>query len=208
MVKKQRPRARTLGRTQRPTAAWTEANPAEFCKTLIGDVDAHGRLLNVGNRAAGPLRLLLPSGGVPVPVALIEPTRHGFIRLGATAYDIRIAVAVKMGLPLAGPSGPPLATGWTFGKGPDGWELSDPTGTLVARCKVGTDEGVGEAAWVAQAARTGQVLVAYGVRVGVRVPDGVPARRYDDQARANELGRSLAARQACTAMVAIADSRE
>jgi hypothetical protein len=138
---------------------------------------------------------------------LIEPTRHGFIRLGAAAYDIRIAVAVKMGLSLAGPTGPPLITGWTFGKGPDGWELSDPTGTLVARCKVGPDEGVDEAAWVAQATSTGHVLVVYGMKVGVRVPDGIPARRYDDRARANELGRSLAARQACTAMVAIADSR-
>jgi hypothetical protein len=208
MVKKQRARARALGRTRRRTAAWSEANPAELCKTLIDDVDARARLLSVGNRAAGPLRLLLSSADVPVPVALIEPTRHGFIRLGAAAYDIRIAVAVKMGLPLAGPTGPPLAAGWTFRKGPDGWELSDPTGTLVARCKGCPDEGAGEATWVAQAARTGQVLVAYGMRVGVRVPDGITARRYDDQARANELGRSLAAKQACTAMVAIADSQE
>jgi hypothetical protein len=208
MVKKRRARARTSSRTRRPAAAWREANPAELCKILIGDVDAHARLLDVVDKAARPLRLLLPSGDVPVPVALIEPTRHGFIRLGPAAYDIRIAAAVKMGLPLAGPTGPPLATGWTFGKGPDGWELSDPTGTLVARCKLGPGEGVSEAAWIAQAARTGQVLVAYGMRVGVRVPDGIPARRYDDQARANELGRSLTAGQACTAMVAIADSRE
>lgn len=208
MVKKRRARPRTSGRTRRPTAAWTEASPAELCGILISDVDAHARLLSASNRAAEPLRLLLPSSDIAVPVALIEPIRHGFVRLGASAYDIRNAIAAKMGLPLAGLAAPPLATGWTFGKGPDGWELSDPTGTLVARCTVGPDEGADEAAWTTRAAATGQALVVYGMRVGVRAPDRVPARRYGDQACASELGRSLAARQACTAMVAIVASQE
>jgi hypothetical protein len=208
MVKKRRARPGTSGRTRRPAAAWSQASPAEFCKVLISDVDAHARLLSAGSRAAEPLRFLLPSGDIAVPVALIEPVRHGFVRLGTFAYDIRIAIAAKMGLPLAGPTAPPPANGWTFGKGLGGWELFDPTGTLVAKCMISPDEGADEAAWTAQAARTGQVLVAYGMRVGVREPDGVPARRYSDRARASELSRSLAARQACTAMVAIVASQD
>ena len=170
---------------------------------LIGDVDAHALLLRAGDVAAKPVRSLLPPDGVDVPVALIEPTRTGLIKLGMVAYDIRIAIAAKMGLPLAGPAGPPLAVGWTFWNGPAGWELSDPTRTLIARCKISPDQAIDQDAWASQAARPGQVLVAYETRVGVRVPDGVPARRYDAQARAEELRRSVAAGQACAGMVVV-----
>ena len=49
----------------------------------------------------------------------------------------------------------------------------------------------------------GQVLIAYGTRVGVRVPDGVPASRYDDRYRAAELRKSLADQRACAAIVTL-----
>jgi hypothetical protein len=172
---------------------------------LIGDIEANARLLRAGDPAVVPLQSLLSPGGVDQAVALIEPTRSGFIELGTAAYDIRLAIAVKMGLPLAGPAGPPRAAGWSFGHGRDGWELSDPTGTIIARCKIGPDRAIDEAAWATQASQAGQVLVAYGMRVGVRVPEGVPTRKYDDRARAEELSRSLAAGRACAAMVRFAE---
>lgn len=58
-----------------------------------------------------------------------------------------------------------------------------------------------EPAWTAQAMAAGQILIAYGTRVGVRVPDGVPASRYDDRYRATEVRKSLASRQSCAAIV-------
>jgi hypothetical protein len=170
---------------------------------MIGDLDAQALLISADDTAANPLQSLLPPDRADVPVALIEPIRTGLIGLEAGAYDIRIGIATKMGLPLAGPIGPPLAVGWTFTRRPDVWELSDPTKTLIARCKINASGTIDQAAWATRAAEAGQALIAYGMRVGVRVPAGVSARSYDDQARAEELGRSIATGQLCAAMVAV-----
>ena len=62
--------------------------------------------------------------------------------------------------------------------------LTDPTRTLIARYEVSTADSEVEPAWTAQAMAAGQILIAYGTRVGVRVPDGVPASRYGDRYRA------------------------
>jgi hypothetical protein len=168
---------------------------------LAGDIDADIRLPRAHDVAAEPLRSLLGAENAGAPVALIEPLRNGLVQHGEGTYDIRIAIATKMGLPLAGPIGPRMAERWTFGLRQGKWELTDPTGTVIARCEVATADAAGEPAWTAQAMTTGQVLVAYGTRVGVRVPDGVPASRYDDRYRAAELRTSLANRQACAAIV-------
>jgi hypothetical protein len=168
---------------------------------LDSDVDADIRLLRADDAAAEPLRSLLDAENAGVPVALIEPLRNGLVRHGEGIYDIRIAITTKMGLPLAGPIGPRLAAGWTFGPREGKWELIDPTGTLIAKCELAIGDSAGEPAWTVQAMAAGQTLIAYGTRVGVRVPDGVPASRYDDQYRAAELRKSLAERRACAAIV-------
>ena len=62
--------------------------------------------------------------------------------------------------------------------------LTDPTRTLIARYEVSTADSEVEPAWTAQAMAAGQILIAYGTRVGVRVPDGVPASRYGERYRA------------------------
>ena len=172
-----------------------------MCATLISDVAAHTRLLYTGDPAARPLRTLLAGDPGEIPVALIEPARAGLVSLGAVSYDIRVSIAAKMGLPIAGPAGPSTAPGWTFGSSPGGWELVDPTKTLIARCKVAPEAAGDERAWASQAARTGRVLIAYGTQVGVRLPGGVKCRSYDDHSRAQELAGSLAAGNACAALV-------
>jgi hypothetical protein len=104
---------------------------------------------------------------------------------------MRIAIATKLGLPLAGPIGPLLATDWTFGPNLGKWELTDPTGTLVARCVGLAEDSAWEPAWTAQVVTARRALIAYGTRVGVRIPDGVPAKQYDERYRAAELHKSL-----------------
>lgn len=170
---------------------------------LEGDVDADIRLLRVGSPAAEPLRSLLDAENAEVPIALIEPIRNGLVQHDEGTYDIRIAIATKMGLPLARQIGPYLAAGWTLGPRQGKWELTDPTRTLIARCAVSTADSAGEPAWTTQAIAAGQILIAYGMRVGVRVPDGVPASHYDNGYRAAELRKSLAIQQACAAIVRV-----
>ena len=201
MGKRARGRARGQDQGGRSASEWGLGDPAELFEQMESDVDAGMRLLYADDAAAEPLLVLLGAENAGVPVALIEPLRNGLVQHGEDTYDIRIAIATKMGLPLAGPIGPRLAAGWTFGPHQGKWDLADPTGTLIARCEASTADSAAEAAWTAQAMAAGQILIAYGTRVGVRVPDGVPASRYDDRYRAAEIRKSLASRQACAAIV-------
>jgi len=201
MGKRARGRARGQDRGGQPTPEWGLGDPAELFEKLEGDVDAGIRLLHADDAVAEPLLAFLAAENAGVPVALIEPLRNGLVQHGEDTYDIRIAIATKMGFPLARPIRARLAVGWTFGPRQGKWELTDPTGTLIARCEVSTADSAGEPAWTAQAMAAGQILIAYGTRVGVRVPDGVPASRYDDRYRAAEIRKSLASRQACAAIV-------
>jgi hypothetical protein len=201
MGKRARVRGRSQDRGGPPALRWGLGDPAKLFEKLIGDANADIRLLWAEDAAAEPLRSLLEVENAGMPVALIEPLRNGLVQHGEGTYNIRIAIATKMGLPLAGPLGPRMAERWTFGPRQGKWELTDPTGTLIARSEVATGDAADEPAWTAQAMAVGQVLVAYGTRVGVRVPKGVPASRYDDQYRAAELRKSLASRQACAATV-------
>lgn len=201
MGKRSRGRAHGQDQGDQPSPQWAMADPGELFEKLDSDVDADIRLLRADDTAAEPLRSLLIAENAEVPVALIEPLRNGLVQHGQGTYDIRIAITAKMGLPLAGPIGPRPAAGWIFGPRQGKWELTDPTGTLIARCEVPAADSAREPAWTTQAMTAGQILIAYGTRVGVRVPDGVPTRRYDDLYRAAELRKSLASRQACAAMV-------
>ena len=203
MGKRARARRRSQDRDGPLAPKWGLGDPVRLFEELVGDVDADIRLLRAGDAAAEPLRSLLGSENAGVPVAVIEPLRNGLVQHGEGTYDIRIAIATKMGLPLAGPIGPRMAERWTFGPRQGKWELTDPTGTLIAKCEIAAGDAADEPAWTAQAMAVGQVLVAYGTRVGVRVPDGVPANRYDDRYRAAELRKSLADWQACAAIVSL-----
>lgn len=197
-----RARARTRRQSVRQAVPKSGlGDPAELFEKLDADTDAYARLLQPDDPAAEPLRSLLGTENAELPAALIEPARNALVHHGEDTYDIRIAIATKMGLPLAGPIAPRLAVGWTFGPRQGKWELTDPTGTLIAGCELAIEDSAGEPAWTAQAMAARQILIAYGTRVGVRVPDGVPANRYDDRYRAAELRKSLTGRQACAAIV-------
>lgn len=171
---------------------------------LDSDADADIRLLRAHDPVTEPLSPLLSAENSGVPVALIEPRRNGLVQHGQDTYDVRIAIAAKMGLQLPGPIGPPLAAGWTLGPRQGKWELTDPTGTLVARCEVSDRDTATEPVWTAQAMAIGKILIAYGTSVGVRIPEGVPASRYNDRYRTAELHKSLADRRACAAIVRFA----
>jgi hypothetical protein len=66
-----------------------------------------------------------------MPIALVEPIRSNLIQHGGSFYNAPLAVAVKMGLPLAAPTGTRLAAGWMFGPRHRKWELLDPMGALI-----------------------------------------------------------------------------
>jgi hypothetical protein len=201
MAKRARARQRRQDRHRESTNRRAPETPIEVFENLVGDVHAEARLLRADDPTAEPLRSLGNTESIGLPVALVEPLRNGVIQHRQGAYDIRIAIASKMGLPLAGPISPHPAAGWTFGPRQGKWELADPTGTVIASCDVSIRDVMGEPAWTAQAIAVGKVLVVYGMRVGVRVPDGVPVSHYNDQYRAAELRKSLANQQACTAIV-------
>jgi hypothetical protein len=201
MARRARARARKQNPGERSTPSWSQGNPAESFEKLNNDPDASIRLLRREDTAAQLLRSVLSAENAEAAVALIEPLRNIVVAHGEGSYDLRLAIATKMGLPLPGPVSPLVAAGWTLGPRQGKWELADPTGTLVARCAVATWDIAAEPAWTAQAITVGQILIAYGTRVGVRIPDGVPVSRYDDRYRAAELHKSLASRQACTAIV-------
>lgn len=201
MAKRARAREHRHGRRGESTRQPSQGNPVEVFEDLFGDVCADVRLLRADDPAAEPLRSPGNTERAALPVALVEPLRNGFIQHGRGAYDIRIAVASKMGLPLAGPISPHPSDGWAFGPHQGKWELTDPTGTLIASCAVSIPDALGEPAWTAQAISAGKILIIYGMRVGVRVPDGVPDSHYNDQYRAAELSKSLFSQQACAGIV-------
>jgi hypothetical protein len=74
------------------------------------------------------------------------------------------------------------AQGWTLRRTADGVELCDATDGPWVRCAVAL-----EPRWVSAAVSWGEVLVLYGVRLGVRVPPNQEARRYGLAERRAEL---------------------
>ena len=174
----------------------------ELCQHLLEDVAASTRLLLSGHPALGRLVIDLapetsppgytPADAVaPVPVVLVEPMRTGQVLAapGVPAYDVRTAIAAKLGLPVltARPSAPSLAANWTLEYGQTTCVLTDPTGSALARCRVAN-----QPRWRDFAGRLGKVVVIYGPSIGVRRPGGMPKDRYDDHARAAELSHARA----------------
>jgi hypothetical protein len=186
MGKRARARARSQAPSGEPALQWTRGDPGELFERLAGDAAAAIWLLPAGGTSSEPLRAVLDAEDTGLPVALIEPVHNALVQHGDDAYDIRIAIATKMGLPRAGPIAPRPAAGWALGPRQGKWELTDPAGTLIASCEVSAGDAAGEPAWTAQAMAAGQILIAYGTRVGVRVPEGEPASHYDDRYRAGE----------------------
>jgi hypothetical protein len=173
---------------------------------LESTAEAEIRLLYAQDAAAQPLRPLFPRVNAAMPIALVEPIRSNLIQHGDSFYHARLAVALKMGLPRAMPTGARLADGWTFGPRYGKWELIDPTGALIASCVVRADDSVEEPAWTAQTMTADEILIVYGDRIGVRAPDGMPANQYNDERRARELIESLSNQQVCAAMVKLAQT--
>src|SRR5258707_3378698 len=150
MARRGRIRAGSQDR-ERSIRSWAQGNPVELFEKLDGDVDAHIRLLRADDTTAELLRSLIKADNGTDPVALIEPLRNALVWDGEGGYDIRIAIATKMGLPLAGPIGAHLAAGWTLGPRQEKWELTDATGTVIARFEVVAGGAATEPAWTAQA---------------------------------------------------------
>jgi len=172
----------------------------EICRQLLADLAADVRLIFSGHPALRQLAIDLAPGtgspasahrvtATPIPVALIEPARTGHVQavIGRSPYDVRTAIAAKLGLPVLTDhaSGPPHAENWTLHYGSASYVLTDPTGLALARCTT-----VGQSDWRHRAEELGQVVVIYGPRIGVQRPSGTPPDRYDT--RAAELSRSQA----------------
>lgn len=174
----------------------------EVIEQLLDDVSADLRVLYSGHPALGGLVIdMVPETSAPgtarsdaasVPIALIEPVRTGKVPPtvpGGSSYDVRTAIAAKLGLPVltAQLRAPLTAAHWTLEYGPTSCVLADPTGSALARCRADN-----QANWRDLAKRLSKVVVIYGPSIGVRRPSGTPADRYDDTARAIELSHARA----------------
>jgi len=217
-------RARRSAKTRRPgprrgrnpVASRAGQDLRQVLPRLLGDTAADIRLLFSGHPALGGLAIDLaagaappgsghPAGTAPVPVALIEPLMTGRLPLaihGSHPYDLRTAIAAKLGLPVltaqAGPPGP--ADNWTLERRAGTFVLTDPTGSVLAQATAS-----GQSRWRDLAGRSGQVVVIYGPQVGVRPPSGMLRDHYDDHARAAELSQSRAAGAANWGIVRFAE---
>jgi hypothetical protein len=74
------------------------------------------------------------------------------------------------------------AVGWSLRRTGDGIELRDAHGGPWVRCAVSL-----EPRWISAAVSWRQVLVLYGVRLGVRIPPNQGNRRYGPAERRAEL---------------------
>lgn len=170
---------------------------------LLDDPTADIRLLSSGHPALGDLAIDLapeaspPGSGhttesAPVAVALVEPVITGHLPPaipGGPPYDLRTAIAAKLGLPvLTAQASPPVpAANWTLEHRPGAFVLTDATGSVLAQSTAPE-----QSRWRDLAERLGHVVVIYGPMVGVRSPSGTPQDHYDDAVRAAELSQSKA----------------
>lgn len=184
-------RTRNVPGTGQPT----EGDVGQLTKALLDDTAAQARLVLAGAAVLGSLRTdtRYPErpdhDDAPVPFAIIETPTTIRVPLpdhGGRTYDIRAAIAMKLGLhPLGATTATvPPAPNWRVEYGKPS-TLLDPTGTAVATFTVPDDPE-----WLRHARRHGSVAVIYGTNVGVKRPGTVPPWMYDDTARAAELQTS------------------
>lgn len=192
MSNRKRARRPTRQRAGAPPAAWRADNIAGACKSLLDDPVAKGRLLLADSPALGrtgtTLRRGTTAGSVPLPVALVEPRRTARTMTvqglpPGYLHDLRVGIAVKLGLALlTAPASPPAAANWVLRRAGELLILADPTGASLAEFTIPD-----EPEWLAAAGQHGEVIVIYGPQIGVRRPASVPHGGYDDHARAAEL---------------------
>jgi hypothetical protein len=173
-------------------------------RQALVDAEAYGRLLLTQDLTLEALShwrgakrdVSKPAPSECWPVALIEPVNYRVLQLDDVYYSLTTAIASKLGLVQAQlGSTPPIAVNWTFRDKPC-CELSDPTGTVLAKFRHAPDPQ-----WRTAAHTQGHVLVLYGGELGVRKPDGLAAIEYDDRARDQELHAALAGATVLTALV-------
>ena len=155
------------------------------------DLDAEARATFTDDQALG-LGRVAPAPGESsatteqVPVLLLEPRMAMMMVDPATgeATEGQAEGIIKAGLQrLTWPAAlVKPAADWTLHRTADGVELRDAQGGLWVRCAV-----LLEPRWVSAAVSWRQVLVLYGVRLGVRVPPNQGKRRYGPAERRAEL---------------------
>jgi hypothetical protein len=137
----------------------------------------------VGSKTALGLGQIAPAPGESpatteqVPVLLLEP-RTPMMVVNPTTGEVaegQVKAIIKAGLQrLTWPASlVQPAAGWTLQRTADGIELRYAHGSPWVRCAV-----MLKPRWVSAAVSWGQVLVLYGVRLGVRVPPNQGNRRY------------------------------
>jgi hypothetical protein len=155
------------------------------------DLDAEARATFSDDQAVGLGRIAPAPGDSPatteqVPVLLLEPRTAMLVANPETGEvtEGQVEAIIEAGLQrltwpavLVEP-----AEGWTLRRTGDGIELCDARGGPWVRCAVRL-----EPRWVSAAVSWGQVLVVYGVRLGVRVPPNLGKRRYGPAERRAEL---------------------
>jgi len=155
------------------------------------DLDAEARAANTDDQAVGLGRVAPAPGESPattdqVPVLLLEP-RTAMVMTNPETGEVtegQVETIIKAGLGrLTWPAAlVQPAVGWSLQRMGDGIELRDAHGGPWVRCAVRL-----EPRWISAAVSWGQVLVLYGVRLGVRVPPNQGNRRYGPVERRAEL---------------------
>jgi hypothetical protein len=155
------------------------------------DLDAEARATYTDDHAVGLGRVAPAPGESPattdqVPVLLLEP-RTAMVMTNPETGEVtegQVETIIKAGLGrLTWPAAlVQPAVGWSLQRMGDGIELRDAHGGPWVRCAVRL-----EPRWISAAVSWGQVLVVYGVRLGVRVPPNQGNRRYGSAERRAEL---------------------
>jgi hypothetical protein len=155
------------------------------------DLDAEARATFTGDQALGlggvaPAPGESPATTEQVPVLLLEP-RMAMMMVDPTtgeATEGQVEGIIKAGLQrLTWPAAlVQPAAGWTLQRTADGVQLRDAHGGPWVRCAV-----MLQPRWVSAAVSWRQVLVLYGVRLGVRLPPNQGNRRYGPAERRAEL---------------------
>jgi hypothetical protein len=124
-----------------------------------------------------------------IPVARFEPPAVTILRKpGGPVMEIQAEAAISMGMRpyTRGASVVDAARGWKLCRTGSGLELYDTSGGVFSRGTVTLPPQ-----WISAAVSQRHVLVVYGGRTGVRVPDGMDEDAYTPQMRWHELRDSM-----------------